>query len=121
MKPYPVLKVAITISLIIEALLAILYLESDHFLIHLARLAFQIVISIIILRSENHTGLFLLMAYHILSGLLIIYIKLGLDNYHYILIGYHFIIGSIIYFYDWIEDQLGLSLPEVTEDEEGLI
>lgn len=121
MKHYPILKLAIAISLIVELIFTFLFLESDRLPIYLGRLIFQVVVSIIILRSENHNGLFLLMAYHILSGLLIIYIKLGLDEYHYILIGYHFVIGSIIYFYDWIEDKLNLGVKQQNEHDDELV
>ena len=112
MKERPILVSAIILTLIIEIVLMVLVYNKvgeERLPYQIIRLLFQLILIIWVLNGKSNTGLFLLAGYHIISGLLGIYSKGSLEILGQILIGFHLIIGLIIYFHDWIEIKLGLT------------
>lgn len=108
----PILKSAIIISLVVELVLIILVYNKvggDRLPAQITRLFFQLVFISLILFRRSNTGLLLLVAYHIVSALYGIYSRVSLELLGQILIGYHFIIGLVLYFHDWMEHKLGLN------------
>lgn len=78
-----------------------------------ARLPFQITRLIVILffillifSARHNWGLFLLTAYHMFSGLFILFFKDAEGFFEQLFGAYHIILGFVIYFHDWIEDRL---------------
>lgn len=111
MKERPVLLTAIILTLIVEVILMILVYDKiggERLPFQIARLFFQLVFIFLILTGKSSTGLFLLAAYHIVSGLFGLYSSNLTELLGQILIGYHIIIGLIIYFHDWIESKIGI-------------
>lgn len=112
MKERPVLYIAMAVSLFIEILLIILvYINvgDDKLPTQLGRLAIQGLLMSWIITQRSTTGLFLLMAYHILSGLFILYSDSATATLGIIIMLYHFIVGLLIYFHDWVEEKLGVT------------
>lgn len=112
MKERPVLYIAMVISLLIEILLIILvYIQvgDEKLPTQLGRLAIQILLMSWIITQKSTTGLFLLTAYHILSGLFILYSDSATAIFGIIIMMYHFIVGLLIYFHDWVEEKLGIT------------
>ena len=111
MKQRPVLISAIVLTIIIELILiSLVYNEvgTERLPFQISRLIFQLVLIIMILTTKSNTGLFLLAAYHIVSGLFGLYSKGATELLGQLLIGFHFIIGIIIYLHDWIENKMGI-------------
>lgn len=111
MKERPILISAIILTLLIELTLIILVynkIGAERLPSQIGRLAVQLILILWILSSKSSTGLFLLAAYHIVSGLFGIYSKGSTELLGQVLIGFHFIIGIVIYFHDWIESKIGI-------------
>ena len=111
MKERPVLVLAIILTLIVELILmALVYnkVGGERLPAQIGRLVVQLILIFWILSSKSNIGLFLLTAYHIISGLFGLYSKGSTELLGQILIGFHFIIGIIIYFHDWIENKIGI-------------
>ncbi|SIS46394.1 hypothetical protein SAMN05421766_1026 [Zobellia uliginosa] len=111
MKERPVLISAIILILIVELILMILVYNkvgAERLPSQIGRLIFQLIFITLILTRKSNVGLFMLAAYHIVSGLFGMYSKGSTELLGQILIGFHFIIGIIIYFHDWIENKIGI-------------
>ena len=111
MKERPVLISAIVLTLIVELILmALVYnkIGAERLPSQIGRLIFQLILIFWVLSSKSNIGLFLLAGYHIVSGLFGMYSKGSTELLGQILIGFHFIIGIIIYFHDWIESKIGI-------------
>ena len=111
MKKRPVLISAISLTLIVELILMILVYNkvgTERLPSQIGRLTFQLIFITMILTRKSNIGLFLLASYHIFSGLFGLYSKGSSEFLGQILIGFHFIIGIIIYFHDWIENKIGI-------------
>jgi len=109
MKERPVLISAIILTIIVELILIILVYNkvgSERLPSQIGRLIFQLIFITLILTRKSNVGLFLLTAYHIVSGLLIWYSSNSDELFGKILIVYHIGIGLIIYFHDMIESKL---------------
>jgi len=108
MKHRPILIIAITITIIVEIILMILVynrIGAERLPIQAVRLFFQLIIIAFIINKSN-TGLFILTAYHIIAGLIILYSSSSSELFAKVLIGYHIIIGLLIYFHDLIENMI---------------
>ncbi|AXT59232.1 hypothetical protein D1816_02490 [Aquimarina sp. AD10] len=111
MKERPVLTSAIILTIIIELVLIILVYNkvgTERLPYQIGRLAVQLILILWVMNSKSNIGLFLLMVYHIVTGLLGIYSKGSTELLGQILIGFHLIIGLVIYFHDWIENKIGI-------------
>ena len=111
MKERPVLIVAIILTIIVELVLMVLVynkIGDERLPIHLGRLFFQLILIAFILIGKSNKSLFLLTAYHIISGIFLWNSGNTLELVGKSLMIYHFIIGLIIYFHDWIENKLNL-------------
>ncbi|WP_299685861.1 hypothetical protein [uncultured Dokdonia sp.] len=111
MKKRPILISAIVLTLIVELILIVLVYNkvgSERLPSQIGRLTFQLIFIMLILTRKSNVGLFILSAYHIVSGLSGMYSKGSTELLGQILIGFHFIIGIIIYFHDWIENKIGI-------------
>ena len=112
MKERPVLISAIILTIIVEVILMILVYNkvgSERLPSQIGRLTVQLILISWVLSSKSNTGLFLLTAYHIVSAIFGIYSKGSSELLGQILIGFHFIIGLIIYFHDWIESKMRIN------------
>lgn len=112
MKERPVLILAIILTVIIELILMILVYNkvgAERLPYQTGRLIIQLFLITLILTSKSNIALFLLAAYHIVSGLFGIYSKGSTELLGQVLISFHLIIGIIIYFHDWIENKLGIN------------
>lgn len=109
MKRRPILIIAVLITILIEIVLIILVynkIGNERLPAQIGRLVFQIILILWILSSKSNTALFLLMAYHVIDGLIIINSSKATEIQNIILTIYHFVIGLAIYFHDWIEHKL---------------
>jgi len=101
MKQRPILISAIILTLIVEVVLMVLVynkIGGERLPSQLGRLTVQLIFWV--LSSKSNTGLFILTAYHIVSGLIGMYSKSSTE-----LLG-QLLIGLVIYFHDWIENQI---------------
>jgi len=113
MKERPVLVLAIILTLIVELILMVLVYNKvggERLPAQIGRFVVQLILIFWILSSKSNIGLFLLTAYHIVSGLFGMYSKGSTELLGQILIGFHLIIGLIIYFHDWIENKIGIKV-----------
>ena len=111
MKERPVLVAAIILTLIVELVVILLVYNkvgTERLPSQIGRLTVQMILIFWVLNSKTNTGLFILTAYHIVSGLFGMYSKGATELLGQILIGFHFIIGIIIYFHGWIESKIGI-------------
>ncbi|KIX22366.1 hypothetical protein SY27_00450 [Flavobacterium sp. 316] len=111
MKERMVLISAIILTLIVELILMVLVYNkvgSERIPSQIVRLTIQLILITMILTRKSNVALFLLTTYHIVSSLFGLYSKGSTELLGQILIGFHFIIGIIIYFHDWIENKIGL-------------
>jgi hypothetical protein len=111
MKERPILILAILLTLFVELILIFLVynkLDEQRLPSQIGRLIFQLILIFLVLNSKSSKGLFLLAGYHIVSGLFGVYSKGSTELLGQILIGFHFIIGIVIYFHDWIESKIGI-------------
>jgi len=111
MKQRPILISAIILTLIVEVVLMVLVynkIGGERLPSQLGRLTVQLILIFWVLSSKSNAGLFLLTAYHIVSGLFGMYSKGSTELLGQILIGFHFIIGIAIYLHDWFETKLGI-------------
>ncbi len=111
MKKRPVFVSAIILTIIVELILMILVYNKvggERFPSQIGRLTVQLILIFWVLSRKSNIGLFLLVAYHIVSGLFGMYSKGSTELLGQILIGFHFIIGIVIYFHDWIENKIGI-------------
>lgn len=111
MKERPILISAIILTLIVELILMILVynkIGGERLPTQIGRLIVQIVLILWVLNSKSNVGLFLLTAYHIVTGLFGMYSRGSDELLGQILIGFHLIIGLVIYFHDWIEERIGI-------------
>ncbi|WOI23491.1 hypothetical protein [Nonlabens ulvanivorans] len=111
MKERPVLILAIILTINVELILMILVYNKvggERLPSQIIRLAVQLILIFWILSAKSNTGLFLLTAYHIVSGLFGLYSKGSAELLGQVLIGFHFVIGIVIYFHDWIENKIGI-------------
>ena len=111
MKRRPILILTIVLTLIVELILIILVYNkvgSERLPFQIGRLIFQLILIFWILSNRSNIGLFLLAGYHIISGLFGMYSKGSTELLGQILIGFHLIIGVVIYFHDWIENKIGI-------------
>lgn len=111
MKERPILISAIILTLIIEIILMILVYNkvgAERLPSQLGRLTIQLILISWVLSSKSNTGLFLLAVYHIVSGIFGLNSKGSTELLGQILIGFHIVIGIVIYFHDWIENKIGI-------------
>jgi len=111
MKSRLVLISAIILTIIVEIILMILVynkIGGERLPTQIGRLIVQVILILWVLNSKSNIGLFLLTAYHILTGLFGMYSKGSAELLGQILIGFHLLIGLIIYFHDWIESKIGI-------------
>ena len=111
MKSRPVLISAIILTIIVEIILIILVynkIGGERLPTQIGRLIVQIILILWVLNSKSNIGLFLLTAYHIVTGLFGMHSRGSEELLGQILIGFHLIIGLVIYFHDWIEDRIGI-------------
>jgi len=111
MKQRPILISAIILTLIIELILIILVYNkvgTERLPSQIGRLTIQLILIIWVLSSKSNVGLFLLAGYHIVSGIFGLSSKGSAELLGQILIGFHIIIGIVIYFHDWIENKIGI-------------
>ena len=111
MNKRPVLVSAIILTIIVEIVLMILVYNKvggERLPSQIGRLIVQLILIFWVLSSKTNTGLFLLAGYHIVSGILGMNSKGSTELLGQILIGFHFIIGIVIYFHDWIENKIGI-------------
>lgn len=111
MKERPVLISVIILSLIVEVIIMVLVYDKiggERLPFQIGRLLFQLICIFFILTNKSNTALFLITAYHIVSGLFGLYSSETAEMLGKIFIGYHFIIGLAIYFHDWIESKFGI-------------
>ncbi|PKG51073.1 hypothetical protein [Olleya sp. 1-3] len=111
MKERPILILGIALTLAVEVILIILVYNkvgAERLPSQIGRLIFQLILIFWILSSKSNIGLFLLASYHIISGLFGMYSKGSAELLGQILIGFHLIIGIVIYFHDWIESKIGI-------------
>ncbi|WP_298481447.1 hypothetical protein [uncultured Maribacter sp.] len=110
MKKRPILISAIILTLIVELILIVLVYNKvggERLPSQIGRLSVQLILIIWVLSRKSNVGLFLLAAYHIVSGLFGMYSKGSAELLGQILIGFHIIIGIVVYFHDWIENKIG--------------
>ena len=113
MKDRPILKLAIILTIIVEIILMVLVynkIGGERLPTQIGRLVVQLMLIFWILNNKSNIGLFLLTAYHIVTGLFGMYSKGSIELLGQILIGFHIIIGLIIYFHDWIENKIGIKV-----------
>lgn len=111
MKERPILITAIILTLIVELTLIILVYNkvgAERLPSQFCRLAVQLILIFWVLGGKSNIALFLLTGYHIISGFFGLYSKGSAELLRQILTGFHFIIGIIIYFHDWIENKIGI-------------
>ncbi|TAI47685.1 hypothetical protein [Flagellimonas allohymeniacidonis] len=111
MKERPVLILAIVLTLIVEVILMVLVynkIGGERLPFQIGRFLFQLICIFLILTSKSNIALFLFAGYHLVSGLFGLYSSNSTEFLGQMLIGYHFIIGLIIYFHDWIESKMGV-------------
>lgn len=111
MNEKPILILAIILTLLVELILIILVYDTVGGIrlpYQIGRIIIQLALILWVLNSKSNVGLFLLTAYHIVIGLLGTYSKGSIDLFGQILIGFHFVIGIVIYFYDWIQNKIGI-------------
>ncbi len=111
MKQRPVLISAIILTIIVELILMILVynkIGGERLTTQIGRLTIQLILIFWVLSSKSNVGLFLLTAYHIVTGLFGMYSKGSTELLGQILISFHLIIGLVIYFHDWIESKIGI-------------
>ena len=122
MKKRPVLYLAMILSLVIELILIIaVYIKigDEHLPRQIGRFVIQIILILIISMRTSNTALFLLMTYHILSGIFIFYSDNATDLLGIALILYHTVIGLAIYFHDWIEEKCKcIPISKISDREE---
>ena len=112
MKERPVLISTIILTLIIEMVLIFLVYDkvgSERLPSQIGRLIFQLILITLIITRKSNLGLFLLTAYHIITGIVIWYSSNSTELFGKVLIAYHIGIGLIIYFHDLIESKLKLN------------
>ena len=111
MKEKPILILALILIILIELLLMGLVCNKVGYVrlpSQMGRLIVQLILIYWILNSKSNVGLFFLTAYHIVTGLLILYSSNSSELFGKLLIGYHIGIGLVIYFHDWIENKIGV-------------
>jgi len=111
MKERPILILAIALTLIIELILVILVYNkvgTERLPSQIGRLTIQFILIFWVLSSKSKFGLFLLAGYHIVSGIFALGSKGSAELLGQLLIGFHIIIGIVIYFHDWIENKIGI-------------
>ena len=111
MKKRPILFIAIILTLIIELILIFLVfikVGEERLPFQLVRVFVQLFFIYLVIVNKSNTGLFLLAAYHIVTGLFGIYSSGFEVLLVQILTAYHFVIGLVIYFHDWIESKIGI-------------
>ena len=109
MKQRPILISAIILTLIIELILIILVYNkvgTERLPSQIGRLTIQLILIFWVLSTKSNVGLFLLAGYHIVSGIFGLSSKGSTELLGQILIGFHIIIGIVIYFHDWIENKI---------------
>lgn len=115
MKERPILIVAIILTLIVELVVIFLVYNkvgTERLPSQIGRLTVQLILIFWVLKSKTNTGLFILAAYHIVSGLFGMYSKGATELLGQILISFHCIIGIVLYFHDWIESKIGIKNVE---------
>ncbi|WP_299887790.1 hypothetical protein [uncultured Lacinutrix sp.] len=111
MKDRPVLILAIILTVVVEIILMVLVynkIGGERLPTQIGRLIVQMILILWVLNSKSNVGLFLLMAYHIVIGLFGMNSRGSAELLGQILIGFHLIIGLVIYFHDWIENRIGI-------------
>lgn len=108
MKQNPVLFAALLFTLLIEFIvITITYINigPERMTVQGIRVFLQVLVILSIL-THSKRGLFLLVAYHIIIGLDAFVLR-DLSNLFVLALGvYHIIIGLIIYFHDYIEENI---------------
>lgn len=111
MKKRPILFGAIIITLTIELILIFSVYHKvgeERLPFQLVRVFVQLFFIYLVIVNKSSTGLFLLAAYHIVTGLFGMYSSGSEVLLGRMLIIYHFVIGLLIYFHDWIESKMGI-------------
>ncbi len=109
MKSRPVLITAIILTIIVEVILMILVYNKvgiQRLPLQIGRLIVQLILISWTLSSKSNIGLFLLAGYHIVSGIFGLNSKGSTELLGQILIGFHIIIGIVIYFHNSIENKI---------------
>src|SRR5690606_24115922 len=99
MKQRPVLISAIILTIIVELIIMVLVynkIGTERLPIQIGRLIIQLILIAWVLNSKHSLGLFILTAYHIVTGLLILNSSNSAELIGKILITYHIGIGLII-------------------------
>lgn len=115
MKGRPVLISAIILSIIVELVVMVSVYDKiggERLPFQITRLFFQIICVFLILTSKSNVSLFLPAAFHIVSVLYGLYSNSSTELLRQIFIGYHLLIGPIIYFHDWIESEIGVGISK---------
>ncbi|MCO6357792.1 hypothetical protein [Roseivirga pacifica] len=105
-KDRPILKIAISISLIVELILVALVYDkigSARLPYQLTRLAFELIVIYLAVPSRLKVGLFLLSGFHVFSGLSFLFFKDTVPTGDLIFGIYHLTIAFLIYFHDLLE------------------
>ncbi|MHA7101991.1 hypothetical protein [Roseivirga pacifica] len=105
-KDRPILKIAISISLIVELVLVALVYDKigpERLPYQLTRLAFELIVIYMAVPARMKTGLFLLSGFHVFSGLSFILFKDMVSMVDSIFGTYHLAIAFLIYFHDLLE------------------
>lgn len=113
MKERPILSIAIVITLLVEVVIMVLVytrVGADRLPMQISRLIFQLICIFMILANRSKTALFVLTAFHIVSALLMGYSKVSSEFIGQFLMVFHFVIGMVIYFHDWLEEKLQLNM-----------
>jgi len=108
-KKRPILKLAIVFSIIVELVLMLLVyyrIGAARLPIHISRLIFQSFLIFLILKYKSKTALFILAAYHILTGILHLFSLKSTGIIGISLMSFHLIIGILIYFHEYFENKL---------------
>ncbi|MDC7997993.1 hypothetical protein [Gilvibacter sediminis] len=109
MKDRPILFLAIALTLVVEVVLMIVVYNKvgpDRLPAQLGRLAFQLLLILWLSTRRSGIALFLLAGYHIVSAIFGMNSTGSAELLGQALIGFHLIIGVVIYFHQSIENRI---------------
>lgn len=106
MKNRPILFSALALTIVVEIALMVMVaneIGNQRLSVQTTRLVLQLIVMASIVFQKSNAALFLLTAYHVVSGLLHLY-AIDSPGIHGLFGGYHIAIGLIIYFHDYLEN-----------------
>lgn len=116
MKERPILVSALILTIIVEVVIMILVynrIGGERLPYQGIRLGIQLVLIFWVLGSKSNVALFLISAYHIVSGLVILNSGNSAEVLGSAMLQYHILVGLVIYFHDWLELKVGVkTIPE---------